>query len=171
MTIFTHSPDRSMEKTRSTDSLLISSNRAEGAAITLVRGTRQPRVLVVDNDHDCADGLAILIRLWDYDVRVAYSSTRAIRITATWPPDVALLDLAMPDMDGFELARLLNSRPGLEHLALIAVTGLTNAIHRDRARDLGFEGYFLKPSNLSELRSTLERVVQRSAADKWRNSC
>jgi len=84
---------------------------------------------------------------------------------------VALLDLAMPDVDGFELARLLNSRPGLEHLALIAVTGLADEKHRDRARDLGFEGYFLKPSELSELRSTLERVVQRSAADKWRNAC
>src|SRR5262249_41520596 len=67
--------------------------------------------------------------------------------------------------------RRSGSWPGLEHLALIVVSGLANEKHRGRARDLGFEGYFLKPSNLSGLSSTLERVVQRSAADKWRNSC
>jgi CheY-like chemotaxis protein len=106
----------------------------------------------------------MVTRLWHYDVRVAYSAPSAVRITATWPPDVALLDLAMPDVDGFELARLLMSRPGLEHLVLIAVTGLTEQGHRDRALARGFEEYFLKPLDVSALRSTLEKIVRRNAA-------
>jgi len=156
--------------TTGTGRLAATSNRAAGAQTASAPGTRLPRVLVVDNDRDCAEGLATLIRLWGYDVRVAYSATRAIRVTATWPPDVALLDLAMPDVDGFELAILLMRRPGLEQLALIAVTGLTEAKHRERAHQLGFEEYFLKPSNLSVLRSTLERMIRRAAADNWRIS-
>jgi CheY-like chemotaxis protein len=82
------------------------SKRAVGAPNIPMPATRQPRVLVVDNEHDCADALAILIRRWGYDVRVAYSASRAVRITATWPPDVALLDLTMPQMNGFELVLL-----------------------------------------------------------------
>jgi CheY-like chemotaxis protein len=129
-----------------------------------VRGRRRPRVLVVDDDADSADCLTTVIQLWQYDVRVAYSAPRAVRITAMWPPDVALLDLAMPDVDGFELARLLMSRPGLEHLALVAVTGLAEQGHKDRALARGFEEYLLKPLDVSALRSTLERIVRRNTA-------
>ena len=159
-----------MESSSNTLDWPTGSKRAIGGPILPMPTTRESRVLVVDNDCDCAESLAVLIRRWNYDVRVAYSATAAVRTTATWPPDVALIDLIMPQIDGFELAYLLKSRPGLEHLVLMAVTGLVEASHGERARNAGFEYCFLKPTNVEALHSALARVARRNAAFRvrWR---
>src|SRR5690349_5926146 len=65
------------------------------------------RVLVVDDDRDCADSLALLTGLWGYETRVAYDGPSALRLAAECRPDVVVLDVAMPEMDRFRLARRL----------------------------------------------------------------
>jgi CheY-like chemotaxis protein len=77
---------------------------------------------------------------------------------------MALLDLAMPKVDGFELARFLQEMPGLEHLVLIAVTGLTEEKHQERSREVGIKHYFLKPCNLAALQAMLDGAARRMAA-------
>src|SRR5262245_47825136 len=89
-------------------------------------GDRRLRTLVVDDDHNSADSTAILLALLDHPVRVAYDSQEAISIASTWQPDLALLHLAMPGLNGIHLARALREVPGLAGLVLVAVTGITD---------------------------------------------
>jgi CheY-like chemotaxis protein len=124
---------------------------------------RELRVLVVDDDRDNADSFSMVLSLWGkrgegYAVRVAYDGPEAARIASTWLPDVALLDLAMPNVDGLELGQLLRDLPYLERLPLIAVTGHAGAAYRMRAEALGFSGYLLKPVAPPALRLLLDKV-------------
>ena len=80
-------------------------------------------------------------------------------MTAKWLPDVALLDLALPKVAGFELAAFLQEMPGLEHVVLIAVTGLTNKKHAERTREVGIQHYFLKPCNPVALHAVIDRAA------------
>jgi CheY-like chemotaxis protein len=164
----THGPDKYKENSGGINPWLVQSKQTGSTPIIPLPATRPPRVLVVDDNHDCADGMAILLRLWGYDARVAYTAWKAIRVTAKWLPDVALLDLAMPKVDGFELAAFLQAIPGAERLVLIAVTGLTEKQYRERAREVGIQHYFLKPCNLAALRAVIDRAARRTAARSYR---
>jgi CheY-like chemotaxis protein len=114
------------------------------------------RVLIVDDNHDMTDSCALLLRLWGYDVSVANRRHDAIGIAASWSPDVALLDLAMPGMDGIRLARWLHSMDGLHELTLIAVTGVAGEAARTQA-----EADLIKPSGVTPLMCQLAEWCQR----------
>ena len=81
------------------------------------------RVLVVDDDRDFTDSLALLVKQWGYDVRVAHDGAQALRLVSDWQPAVAFLDMAMPRMDGLKLAQRIRSRHDTVDLVLVAVTG------------------------------------------------
>ena len=118
------------------------------------------RVLVVDDDHDTAYSAAKLLSLHGYAARRAHNSQEAISIATAWLPDVALLDLAMPHIDGLQLARSLRKVPGLSRLEFVAVTGLTGAVYRAQAEAEGFRAYLLKPVPLSVLLHVLDDVAK-----------
>jgi DNA-binding response OmpR family regulator len=107
------------------------------------------RLLVVDDNRDAADSLAMLLGLWGHQPRVAYDGETALRAARAEPPDAVLLDLGMPGLDGYDLARDL--RPA----ALIAVTGYADTAHRERAAAAGFDHFFVKPVDLDALRGML----------------
>jgi CheY-like chemotaxis protein len=107
------------------------------------------RLLVVDDNRDAADSLAMLLGLWGHEPRVAYDGQTALRAARAEPPDAVLLDLGMPGLDGYDLARDL--RPA----ALIAVTGYADTAHRERAEAAGFHHFFVKPVDLDALRGLL----------------
>src|SRR4051812_49900668 len=92
------------------------------------------RVLVVDDHADYADTLAMLVRLWDHQAHVAYRAHAALADAPAFRPDVVLLDIGLPDMDGWELARRLRGQPGGPALLLVAVTGYGNEADRERSR-------------------------------------
>lgn len=117
-------------------------------------GERQ-RVLVVDDNSDAADSLAMLLRLEGHEVHVAYDALTAFAAAESRKPHVAFLDLGMPMIDGFELARRIRSHPSLCEMTLIAVTGWGQAEDRQRTHDAGFDLHLVKPVDLSALRLVL----------------
>lgn len=101
-------------------------------------------ILRVDDSADTVETSAALLRLFGYEVRTARSGAEALALLDGWQPEVALLDLRMPGMDGYELARCLCERPGGRPL-LIAITGACTRADRERAEAAGFDHYLMKP--------------------------
>jgi two-component system CheB/CheR fusion protein len=122
------------------------------------------RVLVVDDDPDTAYSTAKLLSLHGYTARHAHNSQEAITIASSWLPVVALVDLAMPHIDGLQLARSLRNVPGLSRLELIAVTGITGAEYRAQAEAEGFRAYLLKPVELSVFFRVFNDIAKRKGA-------
>ena len=114
------------------------------------------RVLVVDDNQDAADALAMLVRTWGHDVRVAYSGEQGLQAARDFQPEVCLLDLGMPGMSGFELAARLREEPTTAGAVLTAVSGWGDHETRRRAIEAGFEHHLLKPSNIEMLRAILD---------------
>jgi CheY-like chemotaxis protein len=109
------------------------------------------RVLVVDDDRDNADSLALLLGMHGHRVRVAYDGRSALQALDAGPADVVLLDLAMPDLTGLELARQVRQRPGMGHALLVCVSGYDREAHVERARQAGCDHYLIKPVDPADL--------------------
>jgi CheY-like chemotaxis protein len=109
------------------------------------------RILVVDDNADNADTLAMLLRLAGHEVHVAQSGPAALEAARNFMPDIALLDIGLPGMDGFEVARRLRSDLGLTETLLVAVTGHGYDEDRRRSQDAGFNAHLVKPVNLAAL--------------------
>jgi CheY-like chemotaxis protein len=125
------------------------------------RGAEQLlRVLVVDDNVDAADSLARLIKMWGHEVDVAYSGPAAVALTAAYQPDVMLLDIAMPTMDGYEVARRLRRQARFEHTLLIAVTGYVDEDHRLLGEEAGFDHHLSKPTSPQALKRMLLLLQQ-----------
>lgn len=110
----------------------------------------QPRVLVVDDNEDAADSLATLLGVMGYDVRVAYDGPEAIVAADEFQPAVALLDIGLPKLSGYDIARDVRGKRGTEVL-LIAITGWGQEEDRRRAREAGFDHHFTKPADFDLL--------------------
>lgn len=112
---------------------------------------RQPgalRVLVVDDNEDAAEMLSDALGMLGCDARVAYDGAEAIRIAHEFDPELALLDIGLPVMDGYELAGHLRRAARGEQLRLVAVTGYGQDSDRIRAAQAGFDAHLVKPVEL-----------------------
>jgi PAS domain S-box-containing protein len=118
-------------------------------------GTR--RVLVVDDNQDAADSLAWLLRLDGHEVETAYSASAALEGVARGAPQVVLLDIGLPQMDGYEVARRIRAReaPAAPGATLVALTGYGQPEDRARALASGFDGHLVKPVDFDALREVL----------------
>ena len=103
------------------------------------------RLLVVDDNKDAADSLAMLLRLQGHEVRVAHSGLQALEITKGYAPDVVFLDIGMPRMDGYEVARRIRQQTGLGTVVLAALTGWGQQEDRRRTAEAGFDHHLVKP--------------------------
>ena len=112
------------------------------------------RLLVVDDNRDAADSLAMLCESEGHAARVAYSSAEALEAAPLFRPDVALLDIGLPDIDGYELAKQLRRKGDTKPL-LIAITGYGQTEDRLRAQAAGFDYHFVKPVNIDSLLTLL----------------
>lgn len=132
--------------------------RAADASTTAVT----PRqILIVDDNADAADTLAALLQLKGHQTQIAYSARDALQRAAAFRPDVALLDIGLPEMNGYELAQRLRALPHLGSLRLIALTGYGQAEDRQRGLAAGFDEHLVKPVVLS----ALERALQSGMLD------
>jgi CheY-like chemotaxis protein len=108
-------------------------------------------VLIADDNHDAADALAMLLTALGHEVRVAYSGNAALALAEDFRPDVALFDIGMPDLDGYEVARRLRAEPWGRAMYLAAITGWGQEEDVDRARRAGFDRHFTKPVDPDEV--------------------
>lgn len=115
------------------------------------------RVLVVDDIADSADSLAQMLSLSGHDVRAAHSGTTALQIAREFCPEVVLLDIGMPTIDGYEVARALRAEHG-DSILLAALTGYAQPADREAARDAGFDHHLAKPVDLKALRDLLYKT-------------
>ncbi|HEX7054965.1 MAG TPA: PAS domain S-box protein [Burkholderiales bacterium] len=113
------------------------------------------RVLVVDDNVDAALTLEALLRSLGQEVQVAHDGASALAAARERRPDVVLLDLSMPGMDGIEVARMLRREPGFEAVRFAAVTGLGQEADRRRTREAGFDAHLVKPLSREDLRRVL----------------
>lgn len=113
------------------------------------------RILVLDDNPDAADMLAVLLSLAGYEVCTAYTGPEAIRTAEHFRPDVAFLDIGLPGMDGHEVARRLRALPGLGDILLVAVTGYGQEHYRKRSQEAGCDYHFVKPVDPDVLESVM----------------
>jgi CheY-like chemotaxis protein len=116
----------------------------------------RPRVLVVDDNRDTADSLALLLKLWGYEPAVAYDGAAALTRASADPPSVALLDIGLPGLDGCEVARRLRRMPGTARALLIALSGYGREEDVRRCHEAGFDLHLLKPPDPDEIHRALE---------------
>jgi PAS domain S-box-containing protein len=131
--------------------------RHAGAALSILdapRDTSMRRILVVDDNRDAADSLAMLCETENHLTQVAYTSAQALEAAQVFKPNVALLDIGLPGMDGYELAGALRAQSD-SPLLLIAITGYGQAEDRARAQAAGFDLHFVKPVKVESLLKTL----------------
>jgi DNA-binding response OmpR family regulator len=111
--------------------------------------------LVVDDNRDAADSLALLLGFDGHDVRVAYTGRQALEVAHEFLPDVAILDLGLPDLSGYDVARQLRREPALAGVRLIALSGWGQGEHQQQARAAGFDHHLIKPADPDELLALL----------------
>jgi CheY-like chemotaxis protein len=126
--------------------------------------TRIVRVLVVDDNDDAADMLVDALGARGYPTRRAHDGPAAIRVCREFAPHVALLDIGLPVMDGYELAGHRRQLPGMAGLRLYAVTGYAQESDRARSRAAGFDRHFVKPLDIDVLDQVLQEVSEDKAA-------
>jgi CheY-like chemotaxis protein len=119
------------------------------------RASAALRVLIVDDNSDAAESLARVIQTSGHDVRVVSNGAAAIASVATFRPDAVLLDIAMPGMDGYEVARRLRALPNGREMRLIAMTGYGSPQDRARSAESGFDHHLVKPLDLAQLERLL----------------
>jgi DNA-binding response OmpR family regulator len=113
------------------------------------------RVLVVDDNRDIVHACAKMLQSAGFEVRTAPDGFGALRIAAEFHPHITLLDIGLPDIDGYEVARRLRSDNTLRAMTIIAISGYGDEEARQQAKAIGFNHYLVKPVTFTELRPLL----------------
>ena len=116
------------------------------------------RVLVVDDNVDAAESLAMLLTLSGHEVRMAHDGPSALKAALEFRPDLALLDIGLPGLSGFEVAEQIRREPTLAPIVLVALTGYGLETDRQRSRDAGFDHHLVKPADYAEVQKILGSV-------------
>jgi len=119
------------------------------------------RVLIVDDNADSADSIAAILETSGHEVEVAYSAQKALEMAVEHQPDIVLLDIGLPDMDGYEVAKHLRQTPELKEMRLIAITGYGQESDRQRSREAGFDEHLVKPVEWQKLEELLASLMKR----------
>ncbi|MEO6192565.1 MAG: ATP-binding protein [Thermoanaerobaculia bacterium] len=131
------------------------------AAGSTARADAALRVLVVDDNQDAADSLSALLELMGHEVRTAYDGLEAVAAAGAFAPDLVLLDIGLPKLNGYEAARRIREQPGGRDINLIAVTGWGQDEDQRRSREAGFNLHITKPLDPA----ILERLLVRSPSE------
>ncbi len=118
------------------------------------------KILVADDNHDIADSVAMALEMWHHTVTVARTGQGAIDLALSDPPDVAMLDIGMPDLSGFEVCERIRRELG-DRPVIVAVTGWGDSEYRNRAQRVGFDTLLLKPIGIQELLRVVDLAKKR----------
>ena len=127
---------------------------------TIPASDRPLRVLVIDDNRDQADTLAALTGMWGYEVRTAYDGAAALAAADGFRPDLWVIDIGMPRMDGYALARTIRQQPAHRSAKLVALTAWSGEKHKSLAREAGFDQYLTKPADPADLKRMLIMLAQ-----------
>jgi PAS domain S-box-containing protein len=143
------------------------------AAVAAARPAQDPtkrsdlnalRVLVVDDNRDAADSTGMLLKSLGAEVEVVYDGCTALKSIQTFRPALVLLDLRMPGIDGYEVARRIREQPALRDVTLVALTGWSQEEDRRRTQNAGFDHHLVKPAGIDDLQGLMPALVRRGAA-------
>jgi DNA-binding response OmpR family regulator len=113
------------------------------------------RVLVVDDNGDSADSLAMLLKLDGHETAVAYNGAEAVRMAESFRPDVAILDIGLPILTGHHVAKLIRAQAWGRSMVLIALTGWGQGEDRRKSAETGIDFHLVKPADTDELRKLI----------------
>jgi two-component system CheB/CheR fusion protein len=128
--------------------------------------SRRARIVIVEDNPDAAESIAMLLQLVGHDIRIAHNGVEALEATETDVPDLMLIDIGLPGIDGYEVARRIRARPALRGAVLMALTGYGQSEDRERALAAVFEGYLVKPVDPNELLELATRVAKPGDSDQ-----
>jgi CheY-like chemotaxis protein len=128
------------------------------------------KVLIADDNQDAAASLGMLLHVMGHETRLAHDGLEALEAAEVFRPDIVLLDIGMPQLNGYETARRLRARPWAASTVLIALTGWGQEADRRRARDAGFHHHVVKPLDPDVLAEMLEHAGTASVPDKSANA-
>ena len=120
------------------------------------------RVLIVDDNVDAVEMLAMLVELQGHTTASAHNGVQAVSVADAFQPDVIFLDIGLPGLDGYQVAREIRQRPVGAHVLLVALTGWGSAEDKDRTQRAGFDLHFTKPVEPE----AVERLLVRLAHDR-----
>jgi len=156
----THGPGEGSEFTVR---LPLAERRPEAACPSPAKSTstqrRSRRLLVVDDNRDAANTLAALLESMGHEVRTAYDGQRAIALASEHPPDAVFLDIGLPGVNGYDVARALRALPALARTTLIAFTGYGHDEDRRRVREAGFDHHLVKPAGADQLAKIVDALA------------
>ena len=119
------------------------------------------RVLVVDDNVDAAETLGLLLNASGHDVRTAYNGPNALEVAAQFRPNIVLLDIGLPGIDGYEVAKRLRQEPDLSGVVLVALTGYGTETDKQLSQDAGFNHHLVKPASFSKVKEILSTVSEK----------
>lgn len=131
------------------------SGRAQFRDIGQAPAAARRRVLVAEDNRDAADTLGLLLELYGHEVRIAHSGNAALSVARSFHPDAALLDIGIPDLDGYEVARKLRVETFCPDIVLIALTGYGQDGDKERAQAAGFDHHLTKPVDPNKLEALI----------------
>jgi PAS domain S-box-containing protein len=123
------------------------------------------RMLIVDDNVDSAESMAVLLRLHGYEVRLAYDGQAALEEARAFRPQVIFLDLDLPKIDGYEVARRLRLEPVMQDMMMVAMTGYGQEEHRQRTHEAGFQAHLVKPVDFDEVEELLSSTLDNRSTD------
>jgi CheY-like chemotaxis protein len=112
---------------------------------------RRHRILIADDNRDAADSLAVVLSVGGHEVRTAYDGQQALEVAESFQPELALLDIGMPRMNGYDAARAIRARPFGDDIVLVALTGWGQPEDKQRSKLAGFDHHLVKPVDPSVL--------------------
>lgn len=127
-------------------------------------GTRILRILIIDDNVDSATGLSLCLESLGYELRSAHTGKEGVAAARIYMPDVILLDIGLPDIDGCEVARRLREDRTMDDTRVVAMTGYSGEADRDRAQRAGFDHYLVKPVELPKLLELLDTMMCETGA-------
>jgi CheY-like chemotaxis protein len=121
-------------------------------------GANDPiRVLVIDDNKDAARSLAMVLRLWGFDARIAFSGHEGLEAARAYRPHCVLSDIGLPGLDGYDLAQRFRQDESLREIPLVALTAYAEP---ERAKAAGFDEHVVKPADLPALQSLLRKLAK-----------
>ena len=125
-----------------------------------IENRKSLRVLVVDDNVDAAESLGLLLKASGHDVRTAYDGSKVLEAALDYRPNVVLLDIGLPGMNGYEVAKQIRQQPALKNSVLVAMTGYGQESDRKSSHEAGFDHHLVKPADFAKLLQILAAVSE-----------